>query len=82
MLDSCPVERSCGAGAPAWTDDKMHQRVGERLEIKFYWNYNNNCRYSDDMFVIRCSDQPNDFIYKQNGDTFIGGCWVAYCGMN
>ena len=34
------------------------------------------------MSVFRYSDKPNDFIFKQNSDTFIGGCWVVFCGMN
>ena len=82
MLDICPPQNSCGTHVPFWSDAAMPDRVGERIEAQFYGSENGNCKSeTNNLTVIRCSDEPNDVVYFQHYPSS-GNCWGAFCGMN
>ena len=81
MLNKCPPARSCGAGAPGWTDGPMPTKVGQKVDTSFYVNYGSNCKHhATRLSVVRCSTEPNDFVYLQHQE-YRGECLVAFCGM-
>mgnify|MGYP001795281781 FL=1 len=85
MLNTCPAHKSCGTYAPYWTDDKMPDKVGERLDVKVYYTSQDKCRGGyKALSVIRCSEKPNDLIYKYNlrAGLKVYPCAAAFCGMN
>ena len=74
-------ERSCGARSPGWTDGPMPTKVGQKVDTSFYLNYLSNCKYhATRLSVVRCSTEPNDFVYLQHQE-FRGECSGAFCGM-
>ena len=85
MLNTCPAHKSCGTYAPYWTDDKMPDKVGERLDVKVHYTSQDKCRGGyKALSVIRCSEKPNDLIYKYNlrAGSNVYPCAAAFCGMN
>ena len=81
MLEFCPMEFSCGAYVPYWTDEKMPQIVGTEATVKVFAVYDRNCKYwVREVKVKRCSwNTPNDLIYKQMSN-FAHDCTHAFCG--
>ena len=84
MLDHCPKQFSCGTATPYWTDEKMPDQVGVVKTVKAYGVsgiFIDDCKYFHrDIQVMKCSDKPNDFIYKQSTN-YLSTCNQAFCGM-
>ena len=64
ILNKCAPELSCGTRAPMWTNGSIPNKVGERVETEFYWTC--SASESAQLSVVRCSDHPNDLVYKQH----------------
>lgn len=94
MLNSCPKKYSCGTVFPYWTDEKMPSTVGVETTVKAYivdeettrgWLFGRSttttiCKSSTrELRVMRCSDKPNDLIYKAS--MFANDCSEGFCGM-
>ena len=83
ILNKCAPNLSCGTRAPMWTNGSMPDTVGERVETEFYWICSTS--ESAQLSVVRCSDHPNDLVYKQHyfkDHDFSETCSGAFCGMN
>lgn len=88
LLDHCVPVNSCGTTIALWSDDPMPVRAGVVKNIHAYGSQG-PCLYDDrdaccrksrmPLTVMRCSDQPNDFIYRH---VSMGHCHYGYCGMN
>ena len=81
ILNKCPLPNSCGSDSPYYTDEKMPERVGERLETYLHTSHSRPCKMdrSVPISVIRCSNKPGDFVYMHS--TVYGLCTAAFCGM-
>ena len=82
MLNTCPEPYSCGTRIPMWSDAPMPTKVGQPELVKcFERRPAEGCRSSSNrMLVMRCSERPDDFIYKS--DFLLSDpCNIAFCGM-
>ena len=85
ILNKCAPRYSCGTNYPMWTNGAIPDTVGERVESRFYWSCSTSVPTSAGLSVVRCSDHPNDLVYKQHyhkDRAFSGTCSGAFCGMN
>mgnify|MGYP001799792884 FL=1 len=71
MLDKCVAWGSCGTAVPIYTSSVMPSDVGMITRIDLNANFNGfDCKsYNDTASVMRCSNRPNDLIYRYEGNT-------------
>ena len=81
MLDRCVAWGSCGTAVPIYTSSVMPSDIGVITRIELYGNLNSvDCdSYNDTASVMRCSNQPNDLIYRYEGNTTY--YYAGFCGM-
>ena len=81
MLDRCVAWGSCGTAVPIYTSSVMPSDVGMITTINLLGNFNGfDCKsYNDTASVMRCSNRPNDLIYRYEGNTTY--YYVGFCGM-
>ena len=95
LLNTCPLQFSCGTSWPYWSDDVPPTAVGVPATITAYMSAapdKNYCKYEPLQYnrklqVMRCSRiTPHDLIYKYipSGvgiDNYRKSCNKAFCGM-
>ena len=79
LLNDCPKRLfSCGGWIGLFSNDPMPSEKGV---IKRIYAYTRDCDTTNrerPLSVIKCSERPNDFIYRHDG---IFNCPYSYCGM-
>lgn len=81
-MNKCVPFKSCGTLGALWSDDAMPSQVGLVTQIRVYAKYlsDDDCRYyAKKASVMRCSENPNDFVYRYDAEEF---CYVGFCGMS
>lgn len=84
LLNSCPPKDSCGTARRIWSSSPMPAVVGQIAHIKVYATSatSTNCAWKTlSVDVVRCSTEPNSFIYKYLDIADGGLCQSAFCGM-
>jgi len=85
LLDHCVATSNCGTYVPIWSDDTMPDQIGLVTSIQAYTSFWGDCKDPDDTDdidcqVIRCSDEPNDYVYRLADDYNV--CPYGFCGMD
>ena len=85
LLNECPVANSCGTQIPIWSDADMPTAIQVPTTIEAYgstWSpgsFENFCQAMKlKLEVMRCSYEPNDYVYKFDGRVL---CAMAFCSM-
>lgn len=80
MLNECVPWQSCGTALPIYTPSAMPSEVGVIKSIRLYAAHT-SCGnlYADQGSVMRCSNEPNDFVYRYEGKQM--GMSIGFCGM-
>lgn len=72
LMNTCPLQDSCGSTGAYWSDDFMPKQVGETMKFLMYESYYDpgdsisECKTGGRKYsatVTRCSDK-GDFVYK------------------
>lgn len=80
LLTKCVPAYSCGTVGGMWSDDADPTTVGVSQSINLFVSAADICKY--DTYkgsVLRCSDSPDDLIYKYEGR---GLCVSGFCGQS
>ena len=85
LLNECPVANSCGTQIPIWSNADMPTAIQVPTTIEAYgstWSpgsFENFCQAMKlKLEVMRCSYEPNDYVYKFDGRVL---CAMAFCSM-
>lgn len=81
MFNKCAPYGSCGAAIPLYSKSAMPTQVGAITSIVINGaNQAGDCKFSTDTAsVILCSQSPNDYVYRYDGDKTYDG--YGFCGM-
>ena len=83
MLNKCIPWYSCGTQVPYWTDIVPSDKVGVIVTGTTYGVVVSHCKYHKrPLQVMRCSDRPDDLIYRYIGVSSYPTCTQGFCGMN
>ena len=80
LLNRCVPAYSCGTHVAIWSDAAMPSKIGEVTKLLAFGSRGSNCRYElHSISVLRCSNDPNDFVYRYDGYTEV--CYRGFCSM-
>ena len=80
LLNRCVPAYSCGTHVAIWSDAAMPSKIGEVTKLPAYGSQGSNCRKElHPISVLRCSNDPNDFVYRYDGCTEVFYC--GFCSM-
>lgn len=81
LLNKCPRVYECGSHAQFWSSDLVAPQTGVISDYQFLGSLDGNCTaFAQPGRAMRCSEKPNDVIYKYMGE---GTALLdAFCGMD
>ena len=80
FLDRCVPELSCGANNGMWINSTIPTeiRASVAINIHIVSNISTCMAHSENALAMRCSGDPNDFVYKY-GNQSATHCELGFC---